>query len=152
MKATLLFLGTFVCCAAWGQSSTAPRDTAPAKCPVGFQHVDVRYNHAGGESAPQLRLAFTNRADKTITGFVFSLSILDSEGNPVPYATQFDYRREFPPGGGERSRLWKLDAASVDMHRSGESVILLEADFADGTTWKDDGSQGCTLSFDYHAK
>jgi len=152
MKATLLFLGVFACCAALAQNSTAPPATPSSKCPIDFEHLDLRYNHAGGESVPQLKLVFTNQTNKTITDFVFALSILDSSGNPVPYTSQFDYRHEFPPGGPERSRLWKLDSASVDIHRSGESVTLLEATFADGTTWKDDGSQACTISFDYHAK
>ena len=157
IQAALIVLGAFGCCTAPGQSPPAqssgsqPAATS-AKCPVSFEQVDVRYNHAGGESVPQLRLAFTNRTDKTIAGFVFSLSILDPNGNPIPYPSQLEYRREFPPSPQQRSRLWSLDKASVDMHRSGETVTLLETTFADGTTWKDDGSQACTLAFDYHAK
>jgi hypothetical protein len=152
MKAMLLVLGAFACCGALAQSSVASPETAPSKCPIGFEHLDLRYNHAGGQSEPQMRLAFRNRTSKTITRFVFALSILDSDGNPVPYASQFEYRREFPPFGPQRSHIWNLEPAAVDMHRSGESVILLEAEFADGKTWKDDGSQSCTLAFDYHAK
>jgi hypothetical protein len=152
MKATLLLWAGFACCAALAQSSAARPGTASSKCPVGFDHIELPYNHAGGQSVPELRLTFSNRTDKTIAGFVFSLSILDSDGNPVPYTSQFNYRREFPAGEPQRARVWRLDPASVDIHRSGESVTLLETTFADGTTWKDDGSQACTLSFDYHAK
>jgi hypothetical protein len=150
-RAPFIFLTAFVCCAALAQTSASP-GAAPSNCPVGFEHIDLRYNHAGGESVPQLRLAFTNRSNKTITGFVFALSILDSQGNPAPYPTQFEYRREFPIGEPQRSRTWNLDRASVDMHRSGESATLIEAAFSDGTAWKDDGSRACTLAFDYHAR
>ena len=162
IKAAVIFLGTFACCVALAQNPGAqnpgPQNpaaqsrTIPAKCPVGFEQVDVRYNHAGGESFPQLRLAFTNRTDKTIAAFVFSLTILDPNGNPVPYASQFEYRREFPAGGPQRTRIWNLDKASVDMHRSGETVTLIETTFVDGTTWKDDGSQACVRAFDYHPR
>ena len=99
-----------------------------------------------------MRLSFTNRSGKTITDFIFSLSILDSHGNPVSYPSDFHYRHEFPPGEAQRSRTWKLDPASVDMYRTGESVTLLEAHFADGTLWKDDGSLACALAFDYGPK
>jgi hypothetical protein len=148
MKASLLLLGALTCCPALAQNT----GTAPSKCPVGFEHIDLRYNHAAGESVPQLRLAFTNRSDKTITGFTFALSILDSDGNPVPYGSDFDYHRDFPSGEPQRSHIWTLSSASVDMHRSGERVTLLETRFADGSTWKDDGSRACILAFDYHAK
>jgi hypothetical protein len=152
MKTILLVAGAILCCAAAAQSpaGSAPKDSS--KCPIGFEHVDLRYNHAGGESAPQLRVSFTNRTGKTIAGFAFSLAILDSNGNPIPYASQFEYHHDFPAGEGQRSRIWTLDPAAVDMHRSGESVTLAGVTFADGTTWKDDGSEACTLAFDYHAK
>ena len=153
VKLKLLVGTAFACCTALAQTSAGPPPaTAHSKCPIGFKQVDVRYNHAGGESTPQLRLSFTNQTSKTITDFVFSLSILDSDGNPVPYASDFHYRHEFPLGEAQRSRIWNLDPASVDMHRTGESVTLLEAQFADGTSWKDDGSQACSLAFDYHAR
>ncbi len=152
MKTMLLVAGAVLYCAASAQSPPGSPRKDSSKCPVSFEHVDVRYNHAGGESVPQLRVTFANRTEKTIAGFVFSLAILDSNGNPIPYASQFEYRREFPAGEGQRSRIWNLDPASVDMHRSGENVTLVGATFADGTTWKDDGSEACTLAFDYHAK
>jgi hypothetical protein len=152
VKSILLFLVAFGCGTALAQTPAAPAGTPPSKCPVGLGYVDVRYNHSGGESVPELRLSFTNQAGRTITDFIFSLSIFDSDGNPVSYPSDFHYHHEFPPGEAQRSRIWKLDPASVDMHRTGESVTLLEAHFADGTGWKDDGSQACTLAFDYRPK
>ena len=148
----MMLLVAFAYGTALAQSPAAPTEDASSKCPVGLEHVDLRYNHAGGGSVPQLRVAFTNRTEKTITGFVFSLSILDSEGNPVPYASQFEYHHEFPAGAPQRSRIWNLDPTVVNMHHTGESVTLVETTFANGTAWKDDGSQSCMLSFDYHAK
>jgi hypothetical protein len=152
VKFGLLALAAFASCAALAQSTSAPPRTTHFKCPVGFEELDLRYNHAGGESVPQLRLAFTNRTNKTITSFVFALAILDSDGNPAPYPSEFDYAHEFPPSGPQRSRTWTLNPASVDMHRSGESVTLLETNFADGKIWKDDGSRSCSFSFDYRAR
>ncbi|MBV8629384.1 MAG: hypothetical protein JOZ83_00560 [Silvibacterium sp.] len=147
MRKALLFLTACFCGAASAQSSVDN-----SKCPVGFERVDVRYDHAGGESVPQMRLAFANQTRKTVTGFVFSLAVFDSGGNPTPYPYPFEYRRGIPPGEPARARLWKLDPASVDIHRSGERVTLLEATFADGSIWKDNGSRACSVAFDYRSR
>ena len=100
---------------------------------------------------PQLRLAFINR-EKAISKIVLSLSILDSQGNSNLYGEDLSYRREIPPGEQERSHTWTLDPSSVDMHHTGESVTLQEVLFSDGTEWKDNGSQACTLLVDFHPK
>ncbi|HEX3469891.1 MAG TPA: hypothetical protein VHT28_01795 [Silvibacterium sp.] len=99
-----------------------------------------------------MRLVFTNLTDKTITNMVLALSILDPQGNSHPYPEDLTHHREVAPGTPPRSRIWDLDAASVDMHHSGESVTLQEVQFADGTSWKDNGSLACTLSVDFHPK
>ena len=124
----------------------------PSKCPVGLNRLDLRYNHAGGQSVPQLKLAFVNQTEKTIAAMTFSLSILDSDGNPHPYTENLTYRRDVPPGGQQRSHTWTLNTSNVDMHHTGESMTLLEVQFADDTSWKDDGSQACTLLVDFHPK
>jgi hypothetical protein len=147
-----LIIGTFVCCVSLCSNLTATPAISPLRCPIGLERLDLRYNHVGGESVPQLKLAFTNRSEKTITSMLFSLSILDSAGNPHPYIENLSYRRDIPPGDQQRSHTWNLDRASIDMHHSGESVTLLETQFADGTEWKDDGSQSCTLLVDFHPK
>jgi hypothetical protein len=38
------------------------------------------------------------------------------------------------------------------MHHTGESMTLLAVQFADDSSWKDGGSQACTLLVDFHAK
>jgi len=125
---------------------------SPPQCPVNLNHLDLRYNHAGGHSVPQLKLAFTSRSEKIITEMTLALSILDSQGNPHPYIEDLSYRQEIPPGTQQRSHTWTLNQASVDMHHAGESVTLLEVHFADGAVWKDDGSLACTLVVDFHPK
>ena len=125
---------------------------ADSKCPISLNRLDLRYNHAGGESVPQVKLAFVNRTDKTIGAMTFSLSILDSEGNPHPYFQNLTYRRDVPPGPQQRSHTWTLDTSNVDMHHTGENMTLLEVDFGDGSSWKDDGSESCTLLVDFHPK
>jgi hypothetical protein len=123
-----------------------------SKCPVSLNRLDLRFNHAGGQSVPQLKLAFVNQTEKTIAAMTFSLSILDSDGNPHPYTENLTYRRDVPPGTQQRSHTWSLDTSNVDMHHTGESMTLLEVQFADDTSWKDDGSQACTLLVDFHPK
>jgi len=145
------FCITLICsCGIAGYAAGLP--DSPSKCPVSLNRLDLRYNHAGGQSLPQLKLAFTNQTEKTIADMTFSLSILDSEGNPHPYIDNLSYRRDVPPGNQQRSHTWTLDAASVDMHHTGENMTLLEVQFADNTSWKDDGSQACSLLVDFHPK
>lgn len=152
MKVPLSLLAVSICYLAFARSGVASPTEPATKCPISLDRLDLRYNHTGGVSVPQLKLAFANRTDKTITDILLHLSILDPEGNPHPYSDDLTYHRDIPPGTQLRSHTWTLDAASVDMHHTGESVALQQVEFADGTTWKDDGSLACTLSVDFHAK
>ena len=152
MKSKFALPGVLICCGAFACCGAAAQAVSSVKCPVGLDRLDLRYNHAGGQSVPQLRLVFTNLTDKTITNMVLALSILDPEGNSHTYPENLTHHREIAPGTPQRSHLWNLDMASVDMHHSGESVTLQEVQFADGTAWKDDGSLACTLSVDFHPK
>ena len=152
MKARLSLLTVLICYLAFACSVAAAPIEPAMKCPINLVRLDLRYNHAGGVSVPQLRLAFTNGTDKTITDILLLLSILDSQGNSHPYSEDLTYHREIAPGAQAHSHIWNLDAASVDMHHAGESVTLQKVQFADGTVWKDDGSLACTLSVDFHPK
>jgi hypothetical protein len=144
-------LVTIVCCTVNATYALDPPES-PAKCPISLNRLDLRYNHAGGQSIPQVKLAFTNQSNKVISALTFSLSILDPQGNAHPYNENLTYHRDIPPDDQQRSHTWTLDSASVDMHHSGESLTLLETQFADGVDWKDDGSQACTLTVDFHPK
>ena len=152
MKVRLPMLAVPICYLAFASGAVAMSSEPAAKCPVNLDRLDLRYNHAGGESVPQLRLAFTSRADKTITNILLLLSILDSQGNSHPYPDDLTYHWEITPGSQPHSQIWTLDAASVDMHHAGESLTLQKVQFADGTIWKDDGSLACTLTVDFHPK
>jgi len=125
---------------------------APAdKCPISFQHIDLRYNHAGGESKPQLELIFTNQSEQRVTGFTFSLSILDAGGYPNLYSDSLSYRAGLEPDK-KRISLWSLKLAAVDIHHSGETAILQKVEFVDGSTWTDSGSQECKITVDFHSQ
>ncbi len=141
----LLTAGLFACTclSAFGQ--------APSACPVKLDHLDLRYNHAEGKSVPQVSVGFTNESAKRVAHLTFSLSILDSGGYPRPYDENFTYSKPVEPGR-HVAFLWTLNAESVDMHHTGESVSLDKIEFADGTVWTDDGSLNCTMTIDFHAK
>jgi len=151
-RARTSLLTISICCLAFARSVVAGPTEPPAKCPSSLDRLDLRYNHAGGASVPQLRLAFTSQTHRTITDMLLLLSILDFQGNSHPYPDDLTYHREITPGMQPHSHIWNLDAASVDMHHAGESVTLQKVQFADGTIWKDDGSLVCTLSVDFHPK
>jgi hypothetical protein len=121
------------------------------KCPVLIDHVELGYNHRGGESKPQLRVGFGNNAGKQISTVTFSLSVLDSGGNPHPYPDSLTYGDGLETGQ-KKLFAWDLAFESVDIHRAGETVVVQKVEFADATGWTDDGSESCMLTIDFHAR
>ncbi|MGP8260032.1 MAG: hypothetical protein ACLQM6_08790 [Acidobacteriaceae bacterium] len=121
------------------------------KCPVVIDSIELSYNHQGGESKPQLRVEFVNHAGKKISNVTFGLSVLDASGNARPYPDDLTYR-----DGLEirktKTFIWKLDPESVDIHRSGETVVVKKVGFIDTPDWIDDGSESCAFTVDYHAR
>jgi hypothetical protein len=152
MRFRFALVSLLLCYAALDYSAIAAPDESAARCPINLNRLELRYGHAGGQSVPQLKLDFTNLTGKTIEGIELTLYILDSQGNPHPYSEDLAYHHEIAPGTQLKSHIWLLDAASVDIFRTGESLTLRAVQFADGTTWKDDGSQACKIAVDYHAK
>jgi len=122
---------------------------ASAKCPLKLSHLDLRYRHTGGTSRPQVDLSFTNVAENKIVRISFSLSILDSGGYPHPYEDSLVFSKGADPDKPV-SHLWALNAASVDIHHTGESLEVESVEFADGSAWHGDGSSECTITVDFH--
>jgi hypothetical protein len=125
--------------------SPTPEDN----CPIGFHHLDLRYNHAGGESKPQINLSFINQTQKKVAVFTISLSLLDSAGYANPYGKDLNYRAGADPGK-KYVAIWTLQSPLIDMHHTGEIVYLQKVDFSDGTRWTDPGSLICKIVVDYH--
>jgi hypothetical protein len=126
------------------------------KCPVVIGQIELSYNHQGGQSKPELKVSFGNDSSKQVSTVIFSLSLLDSGGYPHPYPDDLTYR-DGVEAGKEKVFTWELAPESVDMHRTGEAVVVLKVEFA-GTSgqypasWTDDGSESCKLTVDYHAR
>jgi len=135
---------------AFGLTSSGMQATAlEQQCPVSLKQISLGYNHEGGQSKPQLRVNFANQAGKEISTVTFSLSVLDSAGSPREYSDDLVYRDGLGVG---KTKLfaWDLTPESIDIHRTGETVLLQKVEFSDSTVWTDDGSQSCVLTVDYH--
>jgi hypothetical protein len=124
---------------------------APQNCPATIESLALNYNHQGGQSKPQLSATFSNRAGKRISSVTFDLSLLDSTGAPHAYPRALTYRDGLDAGKVKTSQ-WALDPESVDIRRTGEILLLRAVEFDDGMSWKDDGSESCALTVDYHAR
>jgi len=124
---------------------------AEQKCPVALDHIELSYAHQGGQSKPQLRINFGNAAGKQISTITFTLSILDPSGYPHPYPGDLVYRKGLE-ADAQKVFVWSLAQESVDIHRTGETVLVQEVEFSDATSWKDDGSESCELTVDFHPK
>jgi len=137
-------------CVAGGAMAGAAQ-TPEAKCPVMLHQIALNYNHEGGRSVPRLKVWFENLAGKQISTVTFSLSVLDSGGYPRPYPHNLKSRGSLDSGKKKEST-WELAAESVDMHGTGETVAVTRIEFADTSTWIDDGSESCALTVDFHPK
>ena len=129
----------------------AKAQSSARKCPVVIDHVELSYNHQGGESKPQLKVRFGNEAGKQISTVTFSLSLLDFGGYPHPYPEDLKYSGGLETGK-KKEFTWNLASESVDIHRTGETVVIQKVEFADVTSWVDDGSESCVFTVDFHAR
>jgi hypothetical protein len=133
-------------CAARAEAGSPER-----KCPVVIDRVELSYNHQGGPSKPQLRIEFGNRAGKPITKITFSLAVLDAGGYPYPYPDDLMYRDGLEVGK-RKMFAWELASESVDIHRTGETVVVKRVEFSDTAGWIDDGSESCAFKVDFHPR
>jgi hypothetical protein len=129
----------------------AQANSADRKCPVVINRVELSYNHQGEPSKPQLRLWFQSDAGSPISAIAFSLSILDSGGYPRSYPGQLTYSDGLD-AGKKKVFIWDLASESVDIHRTGETVVVQKVEFADAASWIDDGSEACAFKIDFHAR
>ena len=129
----------------------AEAQNSPQICPVHIDQVQLSYNHQGGQSKPQLTSKFSNNTKQQIVAATFSLLLLDSNGTPRPYPDDLTYSDKLEPGQ-KKVFTWDLLVDSIDMHRTGESLILEKVEFADNSSWRDDGSESCVYTIDFHAK
>jgi hypothetical protein len=121
------------------------------KCPVVIDSVELSYNHHGGKSKPQLRIAFVNHAGKKISNVTFGLYVLDANGYALPYPDDLTYRDGMETRK-TKTFIWDLDPESVDIHRTGETVVVRKVGFISTPDWIDDGSESCAFAVDYHAR
>lgn len=124
---------------------------AKAECPIAISRLDLPYDHSGGQSIPMAIATFENRSAKRIVHARFSLSILDEQGVERPYPHSLDYPRALDVGKPAMSK-WHLNAADVDMHRTGEVIYVMSVEYEDSTSWKDDGNLRCKYEVNYRGK
>jgi hypothetical protein len=143
----LLVITLWLACGA----SETKAENPERKCPVVVERVDLSYNHQGRESKPQLTIGFGNFSAKQITAITFILSVLDGGGYPHLYPDDLTYRESLE-SGKRKEFLWELPYRAVDIHRTGEMVVVKQVQFADRTSWIDDGSESCAYTVDFHAR
>jgi hypothetical protein len=129
----------------------AKAENPEPKCPVVINRVVLSYNHQGGGSKPQLTIEFDSHTDKQISIITFNLSVLGEGGYPHPYPDDLTYLEGLEPGK-RKVYIWDLASEAVDIHRTGETVVVKKVEFIDTTNWIDDGSEFCVFTVDFHAR
>jgi hypothetical protein len=132
----IVFILAFCAAASCAAQST------PESCPVSFSRLQMPIRHRGGMSTPMVQLSFTNQTKKKIDRAKFGLIVLDSDSSPSPYGKALTFTAGADPGKVVNAE-WALEMEKVDIEHLGETVYLQSVEFADGTTWKDDGNQRC---------
>ena len=123
-------------------AASCAAQSTPQSCPVSYSRLQMPLRHRGGMSTPMVQLSFTNETKKKIDRAKFGLIILDSTSSPAPYGKALTFNAGADPGK-VTSAEWALEMEKVDIEHLGETVYLESIEFADGTTWKDDGKQLC---------
>jgi len=116
--------------------------STPQSCPVSYSRLQMPLRHRGGMSTPLVQLSFTNETKKKIDRAKFGLVLINSDGSLAPYDKMLTFTAGADPGKAVDAE-WALDMEKVDIYHQGETVYLVNAEFADGTAWKDDGNQKC---------
>ncbi len=114
----------------------------PQPCPVSYSRLQMPLRHQGGMSTPMVQLSFTNETKKKIDRAKFGLIVIDSDGSAAPYGKALTFTAGADPGKMVNAQ-WALDLEKIDIEHMGETVYLESIEFADNTTWKDDGNQRC---------
>lgn len=102
-------------------------------------------------STPMVELAFTNETKKKIDRAKFGLIVIEVDNSQTPYDKALNFTAGADPGKVV-SADWALQMDKIHIEHYGETVYLMSADFADGTTWKDDGNQSCRDDIYYGPK
>jgi hypothetical protein len=116
--------------------------STPQPCPVSYSRLQMPLRHAGGISTPMVQLSFTNESKKTITRAKFGLIVINEDGSLNPYEKGLTFSAGAEPGKVVSAE-WALEMGKIDLQHMGETVYITSAEFADGTSWKDDGNQRC---------
>jgi hypothetical protein len=109
------------------------------------------YRHTGGTSTPLVEVSFTNETKKKIDRAKFGLIVIDSDGTQAPDDKALNFSAGADPGKAVSAE-WALDIEKVDIQRLGETLYLKSVQFADNTTWQDDGNQRCRQDIYYGPK
>jgi hypothetical protein len=93
-----------------------------------------------------------NQTEKRViavkVGFDGFDAALDKHEFPETYASAVNLKPE-----REAKPIWSVEDATFAVNiASGVRVYLLKLLFADGSTWRDDGTQSCSLSISGRAK
>ena len=116
-----------------------------------IDQVNLAYSHEGNPSVPRLQVRFTNASQRKIEKTIFQLSLLNTAGYPNEYPDDLTSQFDLDPGKRKVSN-WTLDRQYVDIHRSGEILLLKKVEFGEGLPWLDDGSESCKFVVDFHAR
>jgi hypothetical protein len=118
-------------------------------CPATLTGV---YADSPGKGKGRVSVHLVNQTEKRVialkVGFDGFDAALDKHEFPETYASAVSLKPE-----REAKPIWHVEDATFAVNiASGVRVYLLKLVFADGSTWRDDGTKSCSLSVSGRAK
>lgn len=145
--AFLLALGPVVCFA-----DNPLNTTYTPSCPVVIVDGATmlgQLNHEG-----EFGVEFKNTGDKVVIGAMFGLDFLSGVGDYVPYFSGIDIADKVKPG--KKSGTFYINLVPASYYTAskvyGFRVYLKKLQYADDTTWVDDGSRMCRTAIDFRRR
>ena len=92
-----------------------------------------------------------NETDKVIIGSQFNIEFMNSVGDLVPYYRPIDAAGKIKPDKTTRF-FGKIYPWDLIRNMNGYRVSVRKVQFADGSTWVDDGTLQCQSVRDYRSK
>jgi len=128
--------------------------SASAGCPVEIRDFGVARPLGGTSDAlghvweGNFSVHFKNSSERQILGIKFGVDVMDGVGDFRPALFDVSYSGGRVGPGKKGDDRWRVPEWN-DGEPAGSRLWVKKVAFTDGTTWVDDGTKSCRMTFDY---
>jgi hypothetical protein len=148
----MLFL--FISLSAFAEKSLFDRNVENTtmlnpSCPVTLTGV---YANPPGRSGALVSVHFVNQTDKRLIAVKVAIAGYDAAWDKHDFPEEYSVAVNLKPQK-EAGPVWRIQKDQFALDTAGGAIVSLEKlVFSDGSTWRDDGTESCSLSIRGKAK